>query len=292
MSKKEKNIINRRLIHSYLSSIISISLVLMLVGIVGFFAVNAKQVSNYFKENMIVSVILKQNVTEENALKLLNKIDKNVFVKSAEYISKERGAKEMEALLGEDFLKVFESNPIPISIDLQLEGDYLSKDSLSVIENKLMKEKLVEEVVYQESLVEMLNANLKKIGIVLTIVIILLMFISFVLINNTVRLNVYSKRFTIHTMRLVGATRGFIRRPIIVQALLQGLISGILACIVLSVGLFFVKREFEQLFVIFDVSLIGAVLFGVVILGMIICVLSAFFVVNKLVYLSKDDLYY
>ncbi|MFA5326025.1 MAG: permease-like cell division protein FtsX [Bacteroidales bacterium] len=275
-----------------MSSIISISLVLMLVGIVGFFAVNAKQVSNYFKENMIVSVILKQNVTEENALKLLNKIDKNVFVKSAEYISKERGAKEMEALLGEDFLKVFESNPIPISIDLQLEGDYLSKDSLSVIENKLMKEKLVEEVVYQESLVEMLNANLKKIGIVLTIVIILLMFISFVLINNTVRLNVYSKRFTIHTMRLVGATRGFIRRPIIVQALLQGLISGILACIVLSVGLFFVKREFEQLFVIFDVSLIGAVLFGVVILGMIICVLSAFFVVNKLVYLSKDDLYY
>ena len=292
MSKKEKNIINRRLIHSYLSSIISISLVLMLVGIVGFFAVNAKQVSNYFKENMIVSVILKQNVTEENALKLLNKIDKNVFVKSAEYISKERGAKEMEALLGEDFLKVFESNPIPISIDLQLEGDYLSKDSLSVIENKLMKEKLVEEVVYQESLVEILNANLKKIGIVLTIVIILLMFISFVLINNTVRLNVYSKRFTIHTMRLVGATRGFIRRPIIVQALFQGLISGVLACIVLSVGLFFVKREFEQLFVIFDVGLIGAVLVGVVILGMIICILSAFFVVNKLVYLSKDDLYY
>ncbi len=292
MGKKEKNIIAKRLVHSYLSSTISISMVLLLVGMFATLAINARSVSDYFKENVTISVILNSDVTEADAHKIDRQIGALNAVKSTKYISKEQGTREMKELLGEDFLKIFESNPIPISIDVQLNAEYFHPDSLTQFRTQIEKNSQVDEVLYQNTLIEAINDNIERIGLVLMIFIALLLFVSFVLINNTVRLNVYSKRFSIYTMRLVGATRGFIRAPFLVQAVFQGLISALMAVLVLVGVLFVVKEQFAQLFDVFQPKLLMIVLSGTVALGVMICVVSTYFVVNKLVSLTNDELYY
>lgn len=218
MAKSESNILYRRLLRSYFSSVISISLVLFLVGMTGVLIVNAKSVSNYFKENITVSAVLSVEADEADASAMADRLENTPYVKDIRIITKEEGVEEMKKILGDDFLDVFEVNPIPVSLELQVAADYISTDSLSVIEEALYEYPAVHEVVYQQSLVEILNANIERIGVVAGVLVLLLLFISVVLINNTVRLNVYSKRFTIHTMRLVGATKGFITRPFVGQA--------------------------------------------------------------------------
>lgn len=291
MGKKESNILFRRLIHSYLSSVISISLVLFLVGIAGIVAANAKGVSDFFKENITLSAIMNVEVNEVEAEGVAKKFSKKRYVKSVDIISKEQGVKEMKEMLGEDFLNVFETNPIPVSLDIQVNAEYFSKDSLAMIQKDLQKEKLVAEVVYQESLVDLLNANLEKVGLVLGVFILLLMFISFVLINNTVRLNVFSKRFTIHTMRLVGATKGFICRPFAGQAFFQGVISSSIAVLALIGVMYVVRNEFYQLFELLDIRMLGLVLLCVIAIGVLICVISTVIVVRRMVSLTNDELY-
>ncbi|MBQ8421892.1 MAG: ABC transporter permease [Bacteroidales bacterium] len=293
MANTDNNrMMRRRLANAYLSSVISISLVLLLVGVAAMLLVNAKGVSDYFKENMQVSVMMKQSVTDDDALAFKEKLDGEVFIKNTAYISKEQGMREMAEMLGEDFLDVFETSPIPASVDVTLTAEYVSADSLSVVKEKIMKSDLVDEVVYQSSLVDTLNANLSRISLVLGVFIALLLFISFVLINNTVRLNVYARRFTIHTMKLVGATRSFIRAPFLVQSAFQGLFSSFVAIIVLIALMYFMRSEFEQLFEIFRLDLLLAVIGIVVAAGLAICLISTWFVVNKLVSLKKDELYY
>ena len=292
MGKGENNIIGRRLANSYLSSVISISLVLLLVGIASLLLVNARSVSDYFKENMQVSVLMKQNVSEKSARQFQDKLDGMRFIRSSEFISKEQGRKEMAELLGDDFLSVFETSPIPVSIDVTLDADYVSADSLEMVRREISESSLVDEVVYQRSLVDALNANLSRISMVIGVFIILLLFISFVLINNTVRLNVYARRFTVHTMKLVGATRSFIRGPFLVQSVFQGLFSAFIAIIALLGILFVIRREFLQLFAIFRLELLLAVMGIVLVAGVLICFISTWFVVDKLVSLKKDELYY
>ena len=292
MGKEEKGIINRRLRSSYLSTVISISLVLLLVGIAALLLVNARSVSDYFKENMQVSVMLKQVVTEKTARAFLLELGGERYIKSTEFISVEQGEKEMAEMLGEDFLDVFESSPIPISIDVTLKADYVSADSLDMVKTEISASPLVDEVVYQRSLVEALNANLSKISFVLGIFIVLLLFVSFVLINNTIRLNVYARRFTIHTMKLVGATRSFIRSPFMVQAVFQGIFSAMIAVLGLIGLLFFIRNEIAGLFEIFSLDLLLAVIGIVMVSGIVICLVSTCLVVNKLISLDKDDLYY
>ena len=292
MSKGENKIMRRRLANAYLSSVISISLVLLLVGIASLLMVNAKGVSDYFKENMQVSVMMKQTVSDEDALKFKETLDGERYIKNTVFVSKEQGQRELAQQLGEDFLDVFETSPIPVSIDVTLEADYVSADSLEVVRAEISKSSLVEEVIYQKSLVDALNANLSRISLILGVFITLLLFISFVLINNTVRLSVFARRFTIHTMKLVGATRSFIRGPFLIQSAFQGLFASFIAIIVL-LGLMFVMRsEFEQLFEIFRMDLLLIVLGIVVAAGLTICLMSTFFVVNKLISLKKDELYY
>lgn len=278
--------------NAYLSSVISISLVLLLVGIASMLLVNAKGVSDYFKENMQVSVLMKQTVAEEDALKFKMNLDKEEYIRSSVYVSREQGQREMAALLGEDFLDVFTTSPIPISIDVTLAADYVSADSLEVVKTRLSASPFVEEVVYQKSLVDALNANLSRISLVISILIALLLFISFVLINNTVRLNVFARRFTIHTMKLVGATRSFIRAPFLVQSAFQGIFAAFVSIIVLIGMLFFMRSEFAQLFEIFRLELLLVVIGIVLFSGVAICLVSTWFVVNKLLSLSKDELYY
>ena len=282
----------RRLRNAYLSSIISISLVLLLVGVASLLMVNAKAVSDYFKENMQVSVMLKQSVDESEGLKYKEELDKTPFIKSSVFVSREQGKQEMEQLLGEGFLDVFEVAPIPVSIDITLNAEYVSADSIEVVKARILDSPVVEEVVYQRSLVDMLNANLSKISLVLSIFIALLLFISFVLINNTVRLNVFARRFTIHTMKLVGATKAFIRAPFLGQALLQGVFAAVIAILALVSMLYYVRSEFEQMFEVFRMELMLVVAGIVLAAGVLICLISTWLVVNKLVSLSKDELYY
>jgi cell division transport system permease protein len=292
MKKREKGILLRRLIQSYISSVISISLVLLIVGVIGVLAVNAKSVSDYFKENIKLSVIFDNGTTEERAIRFSEELSGKNYVKKAEYISRERGTKEMEELLGSDFMNVFDMNPIPLSVDLFLKAEYIRSDSLELVESRLMGEPNVKEVVYQKSLIDVINNNMERISIVLAVLLGLLLFISFVLINNTVRLNVYARRFTIKTMKLVGAKKSFIRKPFIKGAALQGMVSGVVSASFLILLLFFVKRDLNELYVILDQQLLLAVLAGVIILGVALCVVSTYFVVNKLVTVSADKIYY
>lgn len=291
MTAGENKLIRRRLVGAWLSTVISISLVLLLVGVAALLVVNARSVSDYFKENMQVSVLMKQEVDDDEAMEYVAELDAMPFIKSSKFVSREQGTKEMAELLGEDFLKVFETAPIPVSIEVTLKADYVSTDSLEVVKKEIRRSRIVDEVVYQQSLVEKLNTNLKKISVVLGVFIVLLLFISFVLINNTVRLNVFSRRFTIHTMKLVGATKSFIRAPFMVQAVFQGLFSALLATLMLVGILFFVRSEFAQLFEVFRLDLLLVVIGVVILSGVVICTISTALVVGHLVSLSKEELY-
>lgn len=291
MTAGENKLIRRRLVGAWLSTVISISLVLLLVGLAALLVVNARSVSDYFKENMQVSVLMKQEIAEDEAMDYVSELDAMPFVKSSKFVSREQGAREMAELLGDDFLNVFETAPIPVSVEVTLKADYVSPDSLKMVKGVIQKSGLVDEVVYQQSLVEKLNTNLRKISVVLGVLIVLLLFISFVLIGNTVRLNVFSRRFTIHTMRLVGATKSFIRAPFLAQAVFQGLFSALIATVMLLGILFFVRSEFARLFEVFRLDLLLVVIGVVVFSGIVICTVSTAFVVGRLVSLSKDELY-
>lgn len=292
MPKNENNILYRRLLRSYFSSVISISLVLFLMGMTGVLIVNARSVSNYFKENITVSAILSVEADDADASALADELEHTGYVKDVRIITKEEGVEEMKEILGEDFMDVFGVNPIPVSLELQIAADYISTDSLSVIGEALGSYPVVEDVVYQQSLVELLDANLERIGLVAGVFVLLLLFISVVLINNTVRLNVYARRFTIHTMRLVGATRHFIARPFVGQAFFQGLISGAIADVFILGALYLVRNEFYQLFSLFDAVLLGGVMVAVIVLGILICMISTSAGVRSLISLKRNELYY
>lgn len=292
MRKNENKLMRRRLVNAYLSSVVSISLVLLLVGVAAMLLVNTRSVSEFFKENLQVSVMMKQEVSDEEAAVFKNEIDSMRFVRNAELITKARGEKEMAEMLGADFLSIFETSPIPVSIVVTLDADYVSRDSLKIVEKAMMNSPMVDEVVYQKSLVDALNSNLNRISMVLGVFIALMLFISFVLINNTMRLNVFARRFTVHTMKLVGATRAFIRGPFLLRAAFLGLFASVIALVMLTGLLFVIRAEFAQLFEIFTLPRLLIVMGVVVASGLIICVISTWFVVNKLVSLDKDELYY
>lgn len=292
MGKGDNKLMRRRLVNAYMSSIISISLVLLLVGVSCMLLLNAKSVSDFFKENMEVSVIMKPGVSEEEALAFQDELKKESFVKTVTFISKEQGEQELKEMLGEDFLDVFETSPVPVSIDMTLTAAYVSADSLDAVKNMVMASDLVEEVNYQKTLVDAMDTNFKKISIVLAVFIGLLLFVSYVLINNTVRLGVFARRFTIHTMKLVGATRSFIRAPFLWRAAVQGLVSALVANAALWGVLSLMENRFGHVMGLLSTSMLVTVMAIVFVAGLLICVVSTYFVVNKLVALEKDQLYY
>ncbi|MBR4740666.1 MAG: permease-like cell division protein FtsX [Bacteroidales bacterium] len=283
--------IRRRLVSAWISTVISLSLVLLLVGVGTLLLVNARAVGNFFKENLQVSVMLKQQVTEEQALKYEQQIAAMPGVRATHYVSREQGVEEMSRMLGQDFLDVFETAPVPISIDVNLEAAYVSSDSLAVVKANLAESPLVEEVVYQTSLVDALNQNLRRISLGIVVMVAALLFISFVLIANTVRLDLFSRRFSIHTMHLVGATKGYIRAPFMGRAAIQGLFAALLAILMLVGALYILRDEFPQLFQIFDVRSLLQVMAVMVASGVIICMVSTFFMVGRLVGYNRDQLY-
>lgn len=291
MARKENRTLRRRLAFSWISTVICISLVLLLVGVAALLLVNARSVSNYFKENLKLSVILVQDASEDQAIKLQSGIDAITGVRTTEFISREQGIGEMARLLGEDFLDVFETAPVPISIDVSLDAAYVEADSIAVIRQKIEASPLVDEVVYQKSLVDKLNQNLRKISVVIAVLIALLLFISFVLIANTVRLNVFARRFSIHTMKLVGATRGFIRGPFMWQSAIQGLFASLLAICMIIGALYFLRNSFSVLFQMFSLRMLLPVMAIVVVAGEVICLVSTWITVGRAVGMSKDEIY-
>jgi len=290
-TNKRNTALRRRLVSAWISTVISLSMVLLLVGIGSLLLINAKAVSDYFKENLQVSVLLKEQVNEAEARQYESQVAALPGVRSTTFISREQGVEEMAHMLGQDFLDVFESAPVPISIDVNLEAAYVSSDSLEVMKTQLGKSPLVEEVVYQTSLVDALNQNLQKISLGLAILVGLLLFISFVLIANTVRLDLFSRRFSIHTMHLVGATRSFIRAPFMGRAAVQGLFASLVAILLLVGGLFILRKEFAQMFEIFTIDSLLKTMGIMVLSGVGICLVSTFFVVNRLVGYDRDQVY-
>ncbi|MBP5334098.1 MAG: permease-like cell division protein FtsX, partial [Bacteroidales bacterium] len=285
------SVTKRRLASSWISTVISLSLVLLLVGIGSMLLVNARAVSNYFKENLQVEVLMKDYVDEEEASAYEKGIAAVPGVRATRLVTRDEGMDEMSQMLGRDFLDVFETAPVPVSIEVSLEAAYVSADSLAVIQDLLADSPLVDEVVYQTSLVEALNQNLGKITLGLAIMVAVLLFISFVLMANTVRLDLFSRRFSIHTMQLVGATRRFIRAPFVGRAALQGLFAALIAILLLLAGLFFLKGEFSQLFSIFTLESLLEVMGIMLVSGVFICCISTYFMVNRLVAYNRDLIY-
>lgn len=292
MSKRENKLLRRRMVNAYLSSVISISLVLLLVGAAALLAVNVGGVSRYLKENMKISVIFNQEVTGGQAEKYAGSVSLLPYVKDVRVVSREEGEKELAKMLGEDFLSVFETSPVPVSADVSLKAEYVVADSLALVVKALSASPLVDEVDSRQGLVEALDTNLTKISAVFAVLIAVLLFISFALINNMVRLSVYARRFTIHTMKLVGATRSFITAPFLKAALVQGLVASVISTAALSGILYALNRSFPEFFSVLSRSslLIAAgIIFAT---GALLCTLSTYFVVGKLSEAPKDDLYY
>jgi cell division transport system permease protein len=292
MSKTEAKIEKRRLRSSYITSTISISLVLFLLGMICLMLLNTKKLSDYVKENIGFSIILNENVKEVDILRLKKSLDAREYVKYSEYITKEQAAIETRDYLGEDFVDFLGYNPLPSSIEIKLYASYANQDSIDVIEQRLEGNEMIKEVYYQESLVHIVNENVKRISFVILVFSGVLFIIAFTLINNTIRMAVYSKRFIINTMQLVGATRSFIRRPFMLNSILHGTYGAFLAILYLIGLIYLIQNELKEYLKVNDFAILGILFFLVFLLGVFITSVSTFFAVNKYLRMKTDDLYY
>lgn len=291
MATAEERFSKKRLKSSYFTAIISISLVLFMLGILGMILLQAKRVSNYVKENIGFSVILKDQVKEVDIVKFQKSLDAADYVKVTEYIDKETAARELTADLGEDFVDFLGYNPLLASIEVRLNADYANPDSLKWIEIELMKNPRIKEVFYQRDLVSLVSENIKNISMVIIVFSILLLIIAIALINNSIRLALYSKRFIIKTMQLVGATPGFIRRPFVLRGILNGIYGAMISISLLIGLLFYLQQKLPELFAIQDVEMVAS-LFGLVfLLGIIITWISTGLAVRKYLRMTTDKLY-
>ena len=291
MASETNKKFNSSVFSSSISVVISLSLVLFIVGTLFLVLINAQKLSNYVKENIGFSVMLEENTSELDCLRFLKEIDANNFSKSATLVSKEQATKELRNELGEDFVDFLGYSPLLSSIDVKLNANYANADSLLKIKNQLQKNTNVFEVYYQEDLVEKINSNVNRITIFLLAFCSLLLIIAFVLINNTIRLSVYSKRFLIRTMRLVGAKNSFIKKPFLINSLYQGLYGAIFAVFMLIGSLQLIQKEAMHILNISDLKVIGTVFLLIFIFGIFISWISTYLSVKKYIRLTEHKLY-
>ncbi|NSW94005.1 MAG: cell division protein FtsX [Bacteroidales bacterium] len=292
MENRDKGFSKAKLRGSYLTLVISVSLVLFLLGILGLVLINAKELSDYFRESLSFSVMLDDEAKEADIRMLQKDLDAKPYVKSTEYVSKDAAAIKMKEELGEDFISFLGDNPLPPSIDVYLYAQYTSPDSVAKIEKYVMTYPFVKEIYYQESLLFLINKNVRKISLFLLIISSFLFLIAVTIINNTIRLSIYSKRFLIRTMQLVGATRSFIRKPFLVRSVYFGVVSSLVAMLLLMGLLYLVEREFYMMFTIESVNLLILLALFILVTGVIINVFSTYLSVNKYLSISEDKLYY
>ncbi len=289
--KKADAITTRRLRTSYITSVISISLVLFMLGLLGLILLHAKKISDHVKENIGLTVFMNDNAKEPDIFQFQKNVNQLEYVKSTEYISKETAAIELKQDLGEDFLNFLGYNPLHPSIEVYLKADYANNDSIPFIEKKLLQNKDVKEVVYLKSLIKQVNENVKKISLVLLIFSFILLLIAIALINNTIRLSVFAKRFLIRSMLLVGATETFIRRPFIIKGIIQGIYGAIFSIILLSGLIYLAKQKIPEIINLNDYNLYLYVFAIVTLLGIIISWISNYFAVRKYLRMKTDFLY-
>ena len=292
MPENENKYARRKLQSSYITTIVSISLVLFMLGLLGLLIIQGKKLSDYVKENIQLSVILKDGARDAEVEQFQKMLDASGYVKSTEYISKEDAAKKLQADLGEDFVNFLGYNPLLASIDVRLKADFANPKSMKEIEQKFIRYKFVKEIYYQKSLVDMVNENLRTIGLIILGFSALLALIAIALINNTIRLSLYSKRFIIKTMQLVGATRGFIRRPFLLRSIMHGLYGSVVAILLLIGLIYFAQNQAPELFAISDFDNFALLFAFVILAGVIISWISTFFAMRKYLKMKLDDLYF
>jgi len=292
MKKKEPGFSKTRLRSSYLSLVVSVSLVLFLLGILGLVLINAKGLSDYFRESLSFWVMLDDDAREADIRLLQKDLDAKAYVKSTEYVSKDEAAAKMKDELGEDFISFLGDNPLPPSIDVYLLSEYTSPDSVAKIEKYILEYPFVKEVYYQESLLYLINENVNKISLFLLVISLFLFLIALTIINNTIRLSIYSKRFLIRTMQLVGATRSFIRKPFIIQSAFHGFLAALISMILLMGLLYMIEKEFFLMFTFESINMLILLGLAIIITGILINIVSTWFSVNRYLSISEDKLYY
>ena len=282
----------RRLVSSYFSVVISIALVLFLLGMLGLLVLNTKKVADHFKEQIALTVYLKDNAKEVEIEQLKKSLAMADYTKSTTYVSKEEAAEAHSKEIGEDFMEFLGYNPLQNSIDVYMNADFVSGEQVDEIATDLTSKNFVDEVVYDKPLIALLNENVKKISFWVLIASGVFTFIAVLLINSSIRLSVYSKRFIIKTMQMVGATKGFIRRPFIWQSVKLGIIGAIIALIGMAGALYYLNNSFPQLSLTSDVKLLTGLFIGIFLLGILITWLSTFFATSRFLNLKTDELYY
>ena len=278
--------------NSRLTSIISIALVLFLLGLILLMGLLGNQLSVYVRENISFSIVLKDNQKEADIKRMQKSLDALPFIKSTEYISKEQAVKELEEELGENPETFLGFNPLQASIEVKLHSEYANADSLQLIEKKIKKYTSVSDLLYRKDMMQMVNDNVKRVSLILLTLAVMLMAISFVLISNTIRLLIYSKRFLIHTMKLVGATSGFIRRPFVRYNVVSGIFASILAILMLTGSLYYLQHELDGFIQLLDVKALLVVFGAVFLLGILLSVTATVLAVNKYLRMGVDKLYY
>lgn len=292
MAKSFENFQKRKLISSYFSVVLSIGLVLFLLGTLGLLLVNTKKMADHFKEQVTISVFLKESAKEVEINQLQKSLTTDEYVKSATYVSKEAAAEQHTEEIGENFMDFLGYNPLKNSIDIQLKADFVSPVQIEEIAGKLTAKEYVDEVSYDKPLVDLLNDNVKKLGFWILVASGIFTFIAVLLINSSIRLSIYSKRFIIKTMQMVGATKSFIRRPFINTNIKLGIIGSLLAMLALAGLLYYLDETFPELNLLEDLWLLGIVFGGVFVLGILISLISTYFATSRFLNLRTDELYY
>jgi cell division transport system permease protein len=276
---------------TYTYSIIGVALVLFLLGSLGWLVINAGQLSKTFKENIEISIILNDNTRDEMALKLKEIIDQQAFTKSSQFITKEKAAEQFKKDFGEDFLQVLDYNPLYTSVNFHLHSDYLHSDSLIKIERFIKQSNIVREVFYQKNLVDIMNSNVKRVGIVVLIISLFLIFSVIILIDNTIRLAMFSNRFLIKTMQMVGATRWFIAKPFDIRSVINGIISALIAIGGILLLKMFAEAWLPELKTLSSTKWMLILCSSILMMGIVISFLSTHRSVIKYLRTQLDDLY-
>lgn len=284
--------LKKRIFRSYVTSTISISMVLFLIGMLGVVLLNAERLAKYVRENIGFTLVLNENIQEQEIADLIKSLKATDFVKSVEYIDKETAAERLKKELGEDFAGFLGYNPLLSSVDVKLLADYATPEKLVILEKKFMEYPQIKEVSYQRDMVNIINENVKKIGFILIFFSVLLLFIFFALINNTIRISIYSQRFIINTMLLVGATDSFIRAPFVRRSVWYGIVGALIANLLVFVLMLSYAGELTGIINMEDFKIFGFVFLAVLALGVLISWSSTYMAVNKFIRLKFDELFY
>ncbi|MBT8306906.1 MAG: permease-like cell division protein FtsX [Maribacter sp.] len=292
MSNSFENYQKRKLISSYFSVVLSIGLVLFLLGILGMLVLNTKKMADHFKEQITISVFLKENAKEVEVDQLQKSLAMAKYTKTATYVSKEEAAEQHSEEIGENFIDFLGYNPLKNSIDVQLNADFVSPEQIEDIATEISKKNYVDEVSYDKPLVGLLSDNVKKISLWILVASAIFTFIAVLLINSSIRLSIYSKRFIIKTMQMVGATKIFIRRPFIWTNIKLGMLGAVLALLALGGVLVYLDKNFSELKLFQDSTILILLFVGVFVLGVLISLISTYFATQRFLNLRTDELYY